>query len=78
VELWNSAPLLRLVKHTRRGDRVMDSAKHYRDYAEDCLNWAKTAKSDQERETFERMAQTWLEAAMRAESQPDLNRIALK
>ncbi|HEV2716221.1 MAG TPA: hypothetical protein VGU64_13225 [Terriglobales bacterium] len=56
----------------------MDSAKHYRDYAEDCLNWAKTAKSDQERETFKRMAQTWLEAAMRAESQPDLNRIALK
>jgi len=54
----------------------MDSAKHYRDYAEDCLNWAKTAKSDQERETFKRMAQTWLEAAMRSESQPDLNRIA--
>jgi hypothetical protein len=56
----------------------MDSAKHYRDYAEDCLNWAKTAKSDQERETFKRMAQTWLEAAVRAESQPDLNGIALK
>ncbi len=57
----------------------MESAKHYRDYAEDCLNWAKAAKSDQERKTFVQMAQTWLEAATQAESQADQrNRIALK
>ncbi len=49
----------------------MESAKHYRDYAEDCLNWAKAAKSDQQRETFLQMAQTWLEAATRAESQAE-------
>jgi hypothetical protein len=57
----------------------MESAKHYRDYSEDRLNWAKAAKSDQERETFLHLAQTWLEAATRAESQADpRNRIALK
>jgi hypothetical protein len=49
----------------------MESAKRYRDYAEDCLNWAKAAKSDQERETFLQMAQPggWT-LPRRAESQP--------
>ena len=57
----------------------MESANHYRDYAEDCSNWAKTARSNSERETFLQMSRTWLEAAARAESQTDhRDRIALK
>jgi hypothetical protein len=44
--------------------------KEYREYADECLGWAKTAKSDREREIFLQMAQTWLEAATRAENSP--------
>jgi hypothetical protein len=41
----------------------MASAEEFRDYADECLGWAKTAKSDREREIFLQMARTWLEAA---------------
>ena len=34
-----------------------------REFAEEHLDWAKTAKSDRERQTFEQMAEAWLEAA---------------
>jgi hypothetical protein len=37
--------------------------KEYREYADECFGWAKTAKSDRERDIFLQMAQTWLEAA---------------
>jgi hypothetical protein len=43
------------------------SAKEYREYADECLDWAKTAKSDKERQIFLQMARTWLEAAVRRE-----------
>jgi hypothetical protein len=43
------------------------SAKEYREYAAECMDWARTAKSDQERDTFLQMAQTWLNAALVAE-----------
>jgi hypothetical protein len=39
------------------------SAKEFREYADECLGWAKTAKSDKERKIFLQMAQAWLEAA---------------
>jgi hypothetical protein len=45
---------------------VMPTKKEYREYADECLGWAKTAKSDKEREIFLQMAQTWLEGAYRA------------
>jgi hypothetical protein len=45
---------------------VMTTKKEYREYADECLGWAKPAKSDKEREIFLQMAQTWLEAAYRA------------
>jgi hypothetical protein len=37
----------------------MASAQDFRDYAGECLEWAKTAKSDQERRIFRQMALTW-------------------
>ena len=45
------------------------SAKEYREYADECLDWAKTAKSHKEREIFLQMARAWLEAAVRWEPQ---------
>ncbi len=39
------------------------SAAKFREFAEEHLDWAKTAKSDRERQTFEQMAEAWLEAA---------------
>lgn len=46
----------------------MSTAREYREYADECFGWAKTAKSDQEREIFLEMARTWLEAATQAEA----------
>jgi hypothetical protein len=48
----------------------MESAEQFREYAEECLSWAKTARSDRERETFLQMARTWMEAAMLAADGP--------
>ena len=42
------------------------SAEEYRAYANECFGWARTARSDKEREIFLQMARTWLEAAIRA------------
>jgi len=51
--------------NARRWEPV--SAKEFREYADECFDWAKTAKSDKERNIFLQMAQTWLEAVARAE-----------
>ena len=40
------------------------SAVEFRKHAAEHLDWAKTAKSDRERQTFHQMAQAWLEAAV--------------
>jgi hypothetical protein len=58
-----------LVARGAIGERVV-SSKEYRDFADECLGWAKTAKSDNERDIFLQMAQVWLEAAMRSEEGP--------
>jgi hypothetical protein len=42
----------------------MESAKQFQEYAEECISWAKSAETDQERETFLQMARTWMEAEM--------------
>ena len=39
------------------------SAAKFREYAAEHLDWAKTAKSPKERQTFQQMAEVWLEAA---------------
>ncbi len=46
--------------------RVMKSAKQYREYAEECLKWAKEAQSDEYREALIQLAQDWLLAAIKA------------
>jgi hypothetical protein len=42
----------------------MSSAKEYREYATECMEWAKSAKTDQERDIFLQMAKSWMEAAL--------------
>jgi len=43
-------------------DRVM-SAKRFREYADECMGWAKHATSDKDRQNYLQMAETWLRAA---------------
>jgi hypothetical protein len=45
----------------------MHSAKEFRDNADECVGWARTAHSDRERQIFLQMAKTWLEAARASE-----------
>jgi len=45
----------------------MSSAKEFREYADECMDWARTARSEKERAIFIEMAQTWLAAAARRE-----------
>ena len=51
----------------------MLSAKEYRELADECLDWAETAKSDRECKIFLQMAEAWLEVAARAEAKNDKN-----
>jgi hypothetical protein len=44
----------------------MSSADDYRSYAQECFDWARTAKSERERDIFLEMTRTWLVAAIRA------------
>ena len=41
----------------------MASAEEYRENADECMVWAKSARSDRERAIFIQMANTWLQAA---------------
>jgi hypothetical protein len=45
------------------GWSVMTSAKEYRQYAEECLTWAKQAETASEQETLLKMAEDWRRAA---------------
>jgi hypothetical protein len=40
------------------------SAKEYRKYAAESLEWARTAGTDQERDILIQIAKTWLNAAL--------------
>jgi hypothetical protein len=41
----------------------MESAKQCRDYADECVIWAKEAKTDHDRDAFLKMARGWRRAA---------------
>lgn len=56
----------------------MASAKEFRENADDCLVWAKTATSDHERAIFLDMARNWLEAASRAEGRKTTYKLRAK
>jgi len=43
------------------------SSKEYREFADECLHWAKTARSDREKRIFLQMAETRLKAAVLAD-----------
>lgn len=43
----------------------MSLSKEYKEYAEECMGWARTARSDRERAIFLQMSKTWMEAAIR-------------
>jgi hypothetical protein len=40
------------------------SAKEYREYAAESLEWARTARTDQEGDILIQIAKTWLNAAL--------------
>ena len=46
----------------------MPSPKECREYADDCIGRARTARSEKERDIFLQMAKTWLGAAMSLEN----------
>jgi hypothetical protein len=56
---------------------VATTAKEFRAYAAECMEAAKIAKTDEEREAFLRMATDWLRAASLAEpmtsARPDIS-----
>jgi hypothetical protein len=51
----------------------MFMGKEYRKYANACMELAKTAKSETEREVLSDFARSWLQAAVNAESQTNVN-----
>jgi hypothetical protein len=57
---------------TQFGTCVVSSVKEFRENASECFGWARTAKTDKERDIFLQMARAWLDAAARHEgvSQP--------
>jgi len=42
------------------------TVEEYRAYADECFDWARTARTEKDRHIFLQMADTWLEAAARA------------
>jgi hypothetical protein len=45
----------------------MASAAEFREYARKCMDWARTARSEEERAIFLEMAQSWLASRLEAE-----------
>jgi hypothetical protein len=43
------------------------SSKEYREFADECMHWAMTARSDREKRIFLQMVEAWLQAADIAE-----------
>jgi hypothetical protein len=54
------------------GAVVVSSVEELRAYADEHLGWAKTARTDRERNIFLQMAKTWLEAAAQVDSRMPL------
>jgi hypothetical protein len=56
------------------GEVVMSSAEEFQAYAEECLGWAKTARTDKERDIFLQMARAWMEAVHLSRDRPKPHR----
>jgi hypothetical protein len=50
----------------------MYAAQEYRHFMKECLRWAATARSEEERGTYLQMAKTWHEAALELEQSVSL------
>ena len=50
----------------------MSALREYRENANECFTWARTARSDREREIFLGMARAWLKVATLASRRPGL------
>jgi hypothetical protein len=46
------------------GERIMPSENEYREYAQECVQWAATAKTEKERQIFLEMANAWTRVAL--------------
>jgi hypothetical protein len=46
------------------------ASNEFRDFAYQCLDWARTTTSDNERDIFLQMARSWLEVAERSDAGP--------
>jgi hypothetical protein len=51
-------------KSAHLGTCVVSSAEEYSAYANECLGWAKSARTEEERNAFLEMAKTWMNAAL--------------
>jgi hypothetical protein len=58
--------------------RVVASVNEFRANAEECIGWARTARTDRERRIFLQMAQAWMEAADRRDHPHDVVRPELE
>jgi hypothetical protein len=54
----------------------MACAQDFRDYADECLEWARTANSERERRIFRQMALTWWNIARLTEQGRSLENLA--
>ena len=54
------------------------SSKEYREFADECMHWAKTARSDREKRIFLQMAETCLKAAVLADRRKQREATATK
>ena len=48
------------------------SPEEFHEFSDEAMDWARTARSDQERAIFLQMARTWLEAAIVLERKLDI------
>ncbi len=50
----------------------MPTSQEYRQFAAECINWARTAKSDDERQQFLKLANVWVQAASLLDGKPPI------
>jgi hypothetical protein len=60
---WNRDPCTELVQSEHSLGCAV-STKEFQEYADECMAWAKSAKTDKEREIYLQMAKAWSDAAL--------------
>jgi hypothetical protein len=57
---------------------VPPSAKEYREFMEECMQWARTTRSEKHREALIEIAKTWREAAAHLERSHGLSAVSTR